>query len=562
MMSMWRSGALVMLTVVGSAAAAAAQDPDGARARRVDSLFASYDSAPSPGLAVAVVRDGKVVLRRGYGLADLEHGVKITPTTVFDVASVSKQFAGMAVAMLATEGKIKLGDDIRKYIPEMQPRATPITIDHLARHTSGLRDWPGTLAVAGWRFDDVISFDQILRMAYAQRSLNFVPGAEYLYSNTGYNLLAEMVRRVSGRPFRAFTEERIFRPLGMVQTRFVDDHTEVIPNRAFGYARADSGRWSHVPNALTALGSSSMFSSVDDLARWLINFDEMKVGGKEVLTLMRTPRPLNSGAPNPYAFGLVGGDRRGVRMYNHSGSWAAFSTFVVHFPEQKLGVVVLANSSTINAQTAAMRTADIFLDQSSPAVSAAGTMSSTATVGPVSVPAATLREYEGLYRLGPGWYTRIRSNGTTLTTQATREDAVPMTARSDREFWVEGYQGSMTFVRDTAGKVTHLEYRGRPAPRVEESAPAATGSLAAYAGRYESEELGTYYTVVVRDSVLELHHFRHGVVPLERLRGEEFGSATWFLRGVEFERDRSGRVVGLVINGDARSRDIRFAKAR
>ena len=547
------------LVLVG-ATAVVAQDPGDARARRVDSLFARYDSAAGPGLAVAVVRDGKVLLRRGYGLADIEHGVRITPTTVFDVASVSKQFAGMAVAMLATEGKVKLGDDIRTYIPEMQPRATPITVDHLARHTSGLRDWPGTLAVAGWRFDDVISFDQILRMAYAQKSLNFVPGAEYLYSNTGYNLLAEMVRRVSGRPFRAFTDERIFKPLGMSQTLFVDDHTEVIPNRAFGYARADGGRWSHVPNALTALGSSSMFSTVDDLARWLINFDEMKVGGREVLTLMRTARPLNGGGANPYAFGLVGGSYRGMPMFNHSGSWAAFSTYLVHLPDQKMGVVVLANSSTINAQDAAFKVANIFLGLDTPSAANAGSAGAPQTAA--TVPAATLRAYEGLYRLGPGWYTRIRRDGTSLTTQATREDAAPMTARSEREFWVENYGASMTFVRDSAGRVTHLEYRGRRAPRVDERQSTGGGPLSGYVGRYESDELGTFYTVAVKDTTLELRHFRHGVIPLERIRRDEFGSSVWFLRGVEFERDQAGRVTGLVINGDARSRDIRFAKVR
>jgi CubicO group peptidase (beta-lactamase class C family) len=551
---------LAVLVLVG-ATSAMAQDPNDARARRVDSLFARYDSASGPGLAVAVVRDGKVLLRRGYGLADIEHGVRISPTTVFDVASVSKQFAGMAVAMLVTEGKVKLGDDIRTYIPEMQPRATPITVDHLARHTSGLRDWPGTLAVAGWRFDDVISFDQILRMAYAQKSLNFVPGAEYLYSNTGYNLLAEMVRRVSGRPFRAFTEERIFKPLGMSQTRFVDDHTEVIANRAFGYSRGDGGGWRHVPNALTALGSSSMFSSVDDLARWLVNFDEMKVGGREVLTLMHTARPLNGGGQNLYAFGLVGGNYRGMPMYTHSGSWAAFSTYLVHLPEQKMGIVVLANSSTINAQDAVIKVANIFLGLDASSVAAAGTTAgATATVA--AVPASTLREYEGLYRLGPGWYTRIRSNGTSLTTQATREDAAPMTARSDREFWVEDYGASMTFVRDPSGKVTHLEYRGRRAPRVDESQTTGGGPVAGYAGRYESDELGTFYTIVARDSTIEMQHFRHGVIPLERIRRDEFGSSVWFLKGVEFERDASGRVTGLVINGDARSRDIRFAKVR
>ena len=552
----------VLALVLFAATPAAAQDADDARARRVDSLFARYDSAAGPGLAVAVVRDGKVLLRRGYGLADIEHGVRITPATVFDVASVSKQFGGMAVAMLATEGKIRLSDDIRKYISEMQPRATPITIDHLARHTSGLRDWPGTLSVAGWRFDDVISFDQILRMAYAQKSLNFVPGAEYLYSNTGYNLLAEMVRRVSGQSFRAFTNERIFAPLGMTQTRFVDDHTEVIANRAFGYARADSGRWSHVPNALTALGSSSMFSSVDDLARWLINFDEMKVGGREVLTLMRTPRPLNGGAPNPYAFGLVGGNYRGMPMFTHSGSWAAFSTYLVHLPDQKMGIVALANSSTINAQDAVIKVANIFLGLDALATASAASPTAGAAATVAAVPPATLREYEGLYRLGPGWYTRIRSDGASLSTQATREDAAPMTARSEREFWVENYGASMTFVRDSAGKVTHLEYRGRRAPRMDESRSTGGGPLAGYAGRYESDELGTFYTVVVRDTTLEMRHFRHGVIPLDRIRRDEFGSSLWFLRGVEFERDRAGRVTGLVINGDSRSRDIRFAKVR
>ena len=550
--------AFVLLVSSIHAAPALAQDAADAMARRVDSLFARYNAAPSPGLALAVVRDGKVILERGYGLADIEHRVPITPGTVFDVASVSKQFAGLAVALLVTQGQVKLTDDIRTYIPELPVREKAITIDHLLHHTSGLRDWPGTLAVAGWRFDDVISFDQILRMAYAQRTLNFVPGAEYLYSNTGYNLLTELVQRVTKRPFRAWTDEQIFRPLRMADTRFRDDHTEIIPNRAFGYQRTPDGSFRHVPNGLTALGSSSMFSTVSDLARWLINFDEGKVGGGGALAMMRTRGILNDGTTIPYAFGIVAGTYRGSPMFTHSGGWASFSTFVVHMPDQRFGVAVLANSGTINAQDAVIRITNIFLDKELAAAPAA-TVSSAASAT-TDVPAAALDAYQGLYRLGPGWYTRIRRNGASLTSQATREDAAPMTARSEREFWIENYGASMTFHRDSTGRVTHLEYRGRPAPRVDETRTGPAPSLAQFVGEYESQELATTYSAVVRDGKLELRHFRHGTIPLEWLSRDEFGSATWFLRGVEFQRDGAGKVTGLLVNGDARSRDIRFVR--
>ena len=179
--------ALIAISVLTQAATA--QDPAGRPERLVDSLFAEYTLGLSPGAAVAVVRDGKVLLAKGYGYASLEHRTPITTATVFDVASVSKQFAGLAVAMLVDQGRIKLTDDIRKYLPELGDVGRTITIDHLVHHTSGLRDWPGTLRLAGWQFDDVISFSQILTFAANQRTLNFAPGSEYMYSNTGYNLL-------------------------------------------------------------------------------------------------------------------------------------------------------------------------------------------------------------------------------------------------------------------------------------------------------------------------------------------------------------------------------------
>ena len=257
-------------------------------------------------------------------MANLEHQVPITPTTVFDIASVSKQFAGMAISMLIERGDIALDDDVRKYVPELPDFGHTITIRHLVHHVSGLRDWPGTLAVAGWLMDDVISFDQILTLAYNQKDLNFEPGAEYSYSNTGFNVLAEVVARVSGETFREWTDSQIFKPLGMNDTHFHDDHTEVVPNKAYGYARDSEGNYHAVPNGLTALGSSSLYTTIDDLAKWVTNFETKNVGGEEVVERLFQRGVLNDGTQIGYAFGIGVGRYRGLRTYSHGGSWAAF----------------------------------------------------------------------------------------------------------------------------------------------------------------------------------------------------------------------------------------------
>jgi CubicO group peptidase (beta-lactamase class C family) len=524
--------------------------------RRVDSLFAQY-AGDRPGLAVAVVRDGRVLVSKGYGLADLEHRVPIVSSTVFDVASVSKQFTGLAVAMLVEQGRIRLGDDIRTYIPELGDVGHAVTIEHLVHHTSGYRDWPGTLGVAGWRFDDVISFAQILRFAANQRTLNFAPGSEYTYSNTGYNLLAEMVRRVTERSFREWTDQNLFAPLGMTRSHFQDDHTRLVPDRALGYARRADGGWANSTDNLTALGSSSLFSTVDDLAKWVMNFDDPKVGGPAAMRRMREVVPLTGGGENLYAFGLARGKYRGLDMLNHSGGWAGFSTFVLHFPGKRFGVVVLANTGTIPAGRAAFDLADLYLASElgpPPTPTAASGSAPAATV-----PAAVLDRYAGLYRLGPGWFVRIRRDGAVLRSQATREAEATLTARSDTSFWVDAYSAAMTF-RAAPGQPTTLTYRGMQRPRLAEAAPLTPAQLADFAGEYESPELETRYRVIVRDSTLTLRHFRHGTVTLTRLWNDEYNGNASFLRSLTFLRDGAGRVTGFSITVDERSRDIRFVR--
>jgi len=372
-----------------------AQTP--AQLAEADALFNGLTST-TPGAAAVVVRDGAVVYRSGFGMADLDHGIPITPHTVFDVASVSKQFGGFAVASLVESGAIDLDAQVRDYLPELPDFGRSLTVRHLVHHISGIRDWPITLSVAGWRYDDVISFDQILRMAWSQRELNFDPGTEYSYSNTGYNLLAEIVQRVTGQSFRSWTDENVFTPLAMSSSHFHDDHREVVARRAWGYSPSADGGWTRSPNALTALGSSSLHSSVEDLARWLINYDTHVAGGDAVIERMRTRGILTSGDTIAYAYGINGIEWRGQRLYTHTGSWAGNRTVVMHFPELRSGVAVLANSGVYDPSPRARALTDIFLgdllgpDDTEEAVSEGAARTGTP---PPSLSAAQLEEYTG-----------------------------------------------------------------------------------------------------------------------------------------------------------------------
>lgn len=328
---------------------------------QVDEILAEWDHATTPGAAIAVVRDGEVAYTKGVGSANLEYGVDITPSTVFDIASVSKQLCAYAVALLVDDGLVDLDDDYRDYLPDMPDFGQEITLRHLVYHTSGARDWVGAMVMAGVRMDDTILFDDIMRFARRQRGLNFAPGSEHVYSNTGYNLLAETVARVSGTSFRAFTEERMFAPLGMANTHFHDDHNEIIPRRALSYEPVADGAFANAANNLTALGSSSLHSTADDLALWAANLDTHAIGPRGALARMNEPGAPMPGADSTYGFGQVTDSYRGRPILHHSGSWRGFRSHLVRFPEERFAVVVLSNLATFLAGKVARQIADVCL---------------------------------------------------------------------------------------------------------------------------------------------------------------------------------------------------------
>ena len=327
----------------------------------VDRVFADVDRPDSPGAAVAIVRGAELVYQRGYGMANLEHGIPVTPQTVFDIASISKQFGAMTAILVERDGLIDFDDDVRAHVPELYDFGETITIRHLLHHTSGIRDWPQLMAVAGADMGDVISFEKIKRMLFRQRALNFTPGSDYAYSNTGYNLMAEILSRVSEKPFRQITSERIFQPLYMTDTFFSDNHEEIVPRRAASYEPNGDGGFKNSFNQLTALASSSLNTTIADFSKWMLNYETKTVGGEAGLLRLHERGVLTDGSAIPYAFGIVHGKYRGLATISHGGSWRGFRTRFLRFPEEHFSVAVFSNFSTADPGLRAQKIADIYL---------------------------------------------------------------------------------------------------------------------------------------------------------------------------------------------------------
>jgi CubicO group peptidase (beta-lactamase class C family) len=352
-----------LLSLAAAPAPSVAQAPLGlpdSVVATIDRLFAPWAHSGSPGCAAGVYQDGRVAFSRGYGFANLTHDVPITPATKFTVGSVSKQFTAASIALLVRAGRLSLDDDVRKLVPELPPYASQIKVRHLVHHTSGTRDFWELVSLAGMRPDDGYRVDDMLQFAARQQGLNFAPGSAYRYSNTGYLLLGLIVQRVSGQTLRTFADSAIFRPLGMRETIYLDDHNELVPNRAIAYAPTRGGfRMSVWNNDL--VGQGGIVTSLADLQKWDENFYNPKVGGPEFVALMRSLDPLNDGASNAYAFGLTVGTYRGQRLEQHTGATGGYRAAIYRFPDLHSSIAMLCNLSEVNTAVLSLRLADAVL---------------------------------------------------------------------------------------------------------------------------------------------------------------------------------------------------------
>ncbi len=559
---------LIVIALFWAVPAFPADDP--APAAKVDKLFEQWNSLDSPGAAVAIVKDGMVVYRKGFGSAQLEYGVPITPSTVFHVASVSKQFTAMAITMLEAAGKLSADDDIRKYVPELADFGKTITIRHLLNHTSGLRDQWDLLVLSGWRMDDVITQSDIMDRLKRQRELNFPPGERYLYCNSGFTLLAEIVARVSGQPFTDWTRENIFKPLGMTSTHFHMDYKEIVRNRAYSYEGDPAKGFAQSVLNYANVGATSLFTTVEDMANWMRNFEDKRVGGAAVMDRMLTKGVLTNGSEIPYGRGIVVDEYKGLKFIGHDGGDAGFRSNVMFFPGERFGVAIFSNLASFNPGTMSRQIADIYLaarlKQQEPAPAGAKPSAEKPAPKPFSLPAKSLEVFQGTYWIEATqavrkivlekdklMYVRSEDNKSELVpiapTEFTMKDA-PDSVRVSFSDKVGTHYKTMT-VAVTNQPTVVGEWMVPFSPTED--------TLKEYVGPYYSGELDTRYDIIIKSGALSVLDRRGEGTPAVAQKKDLF-LAGGFAK-IQFQRDGNGVITGFLIS-TGRVLNLKFAKLK
>ncbi len=515
----------------------------------IDEIFARWDSPETPGCALSVSQSGNDLLSRAWGMADLEHGVPNTPSTIFEGGSVAKQFTAAAVVLLALDGELSLDDDVRMYIPEVPDYGRTITLRHMMTHTSGLRDWGSVASIAGWgRGARSHRHAHVLDIVSRQSALNFEPGHEYSYSNTGYNLLAVVVDRVSGIPFAQFSRERIFEPLGMSNTHWRDDYRRIVPRRSTAYSANRDGYVIDRPIEYVH-GNGGILSTVGDLQIWNAALTDGRLGGDEFVRTMHERAILNDGRQIPYAAGLRVADFGGVPSVTHTGSTAGYRGFAGRYPDQELSVALLCNAGNANPGGLGGQVARFFLgDAASPDPEPAEGM---------SLAAAELEALAGLYReADTGDPLRIA-----LEEGALRIGNQPLAALSASEFQVGAsaqrlvFRGEAEGRRPTIDAYTGEYYDGTLEP-VDDFMPGAA-ELDAYAGAYHSNDAETTLAVSVEDGRLVMHRRPDARFELDPVYPHTFNAGG--LGGIHFRMGPDGRAASFGLR-QSRVYDLRFRR--
>lgn len=504
----------------------------------VDQVFAAFDNTRSPGCAVGVSRAGQPVLARAYGMADLEHDIPNTAETVFEPGSVSKQITAAATVLLALDGKISLDDDIRTYFPELPDYGESVTIRHLLNHTSGLRDWGSVAGIEGWpRTRRAHTHTHVLDILSRQKSLNYAPGAYYSYTNSGYNLQAMLVERVSGMPFARFSQERIFQPMGMTRTEWRDDFTRVVKDRSVAYRPNDEGGWAMLMPFEDVHGNGGLLTTVEDLLRFTQNLETGAVGGPRFVEEMHHRGVLTSGQVFFYASGIQVRPYKGVRKVEHSGSTAGYRGHLARFPDQGVAIAVMCNTTTGSAGALLHQVADLYLGD-------ALVEGPTRPSGAIALSADRLTAFAGTYRdtRSPA-VVRIRVADGGLSVQG----AGTLYPVSQTRFQSSNGETTLTFEAPGGAQgraAAVLDAPGSPAVRIEPMASfdPARGELAAYAGTYRSDEAEATYTVEVEAGSLVLKDRWGESVSMSPAYPDAFEMRG---RTLLFERDASGRITTM-----------------
>jgi CubicO group peptidase (beta-lactamase class C family) len=501
------------------------------------------------------MRDGETLYAKGHGLADLERNVPITPESVFYIGSTSKQFTAASIALLVLDGKLSLSADVRTLIPELKNIGAAVTVEQLVHHTSGVREYNGLLGLQGWRDPDRLNNEIIIALLAKQKSLNFPPGSQFLYSNSNYVLLAEIVKRVSGKPLPQFAKERLFDPLGMKDTQFESDASRIVPNRVLSYGRS-GGSYFQFHKTIEAYGAGNLLTTVGDLALWDENFYTAKVGGKPLLEMLQLKGVLSNGTPTNYGFGLGYGEYRGLPIVQHGGAHQGYRAQLTRFPKQRFSVMVLCNLADIDPDALVSRVADIYL---------ASELAPTNTqIAAIPVEAAIdpdlLDGYVGRFAFdaNPQFVMTFTRDGDNFYAQATGQQRAQIYPSSENEFFYKVVNAKVTFHRESDGttnRITLHQNGDRGASRVQEFVP-SSADMQQYIGKFYSDELDVTLEIALKGTALEAR--AKGVPPatFQPNRRDFFnnGSTT-----INFRRNAQGQIESLSVGG-SRVQNMIFVK--
>ena len=546
-----------------------AQEPLSADPKKlVDQLLAPWDRRDGPGAAVAVWRGGRTLFAKGYGMASLAYDVPFTVTTPTNIGSTSKQFTAFAVMLLVDDGKLSLDDDVRKHIPELPDLGQVVTVRNLLTHTTGYREIYNALVIGARKFDegDYVSRNEVIALVQRQPSLQNAPGAEFNYNNTAFALASMVVERVAKQPFAEFMAQRVFGPLGMNHSTVRADRHATVRGATTGYSRAPNGEWRDLGDLASSMGAGGIYTTLGDLQLWVENYAKPRVGKPESIAQMMTPFTLTNGKSTGYGMGLFIDKQGPLTRVHHGGADISHRSQLAYYPGINAGVTVQSNDGTFDSGIA-FRIAAAFFPEITPRVSAAA----TTAFDPATYDAKRFDQFVGRYALdaSPQFVMTFSRSGDSLIAQATGQPPVPLTPSSDSTFALRGVPASLTFHRDAQGKATGLTLHqggNQKATRLAGEAPKqwapTAAELAAYVGRYFSEELEAFYDITVEDGKLMVSHRRMDAATLNAGAKETFtGTGDAANVTLVFERDRNGQVIAFYA-GNGRARDIRFARVR
>ncbi|MDE2981476.1 MAG: serine hydrolase [Gemmatimonadota bacterium] len=549
-------------------------------AARLDQMMAVYDGDGRPGAVVGVVDGGELALVRTYGMANLSHGVPWGRGTISNIGSVTKQFTSMGVLTLQAQGKMSLDDDIRTHIPELRDFGTPITIKNLLNHTGGYREIYNLLPIGGHQGEDAFARERAIAIVQRQPELQAPPNTEWNYNNTGYILVSLAIERASGQSFADYMRDNVFEPLGMMDTRVKMVQGELIPGSAQGYVAEAGGGYRTTRDLAASAGAGGVYTTVDDLTRWMLNYRDAAVGGPEAVEAIATTAVLESGDSTGYGLGLGLGEQRGRTLYTHTGGDVAHRAYLGYYPELESGVILMSNNAAFDLSVGGVIGEMFFAEHfdeaegEDDAEADAGDAADEAVDADEADEAAEDAGMSDARKLAISGDWVLETQGISLAMTVAVEDgdvfvdvqgqgrtAARPTSNSTLE--IASVSAEFTFDFDADGTTSTgtlvqsgLEISMRRVDRAE----LAEEALAAYVGRYYSEELETFYEVAVEDGGLVLHHIEMSEpLAMQHTDGDEFSTEVIFLNTIAFERSGGGAVTGFTVS-NGRTKGVRFRK--